>query len=139
MTYQAKMTPAADSGYDVTFPDLPGCFTCGENLDDALRMAKEVLDLWLSYLDDENIDIPEAQRHRGKNIHLISVDPKIAFSITLKKERKRQDLTQQALAEKAGMALAQYAKLENRKKANPTLTTIAKLNVALGGGIIFGL
>ena len=36
-----------DNCYWVEFPDLPGCFTQGETLEEAFRMAKEALALWL--------------------------------------------------------------------------------------------
>lgn len=29
--------------YNVTFPDLPDCYTCGDDLTDAVRMAQDVL------------------------------------------------------------------------------------------------
>ncbi|MCG7376369.1 type II toxin-antitoxin system HicB family antitoxin [Paenibacillus sp. ACRSA] len=37
---------AAD-GINVTFPELPGCVTCGYTLDEALYMAKEALELYI--------------------------------------------------------------------------------------------
>lgn len=36
-----------EKGYWVEFPDLPGCFTQGETLEEAYDMAKEALALWL--------------------------------------------------------------------------------------------
>ncbi len=36
-----------EGGYWVEFPDLPGCFTQGENEVEALEMAKDALSLWL--------------------------------------------------------------------------------------------
>ncbi len=33
--------PASD--YSVTVPDLPGCFSAGDNIEDALNMAKEAI------------------------------------------------------------------------------------------------
>ena len=36
-----------EDGYRVDFPDLPGCLTCGKTLEEAFRMAKEALALWL--------------------------------------------------------------------------------------------
>ena len=35
----------ADSDYAVTVPDLPGCFSAGETLDETLAMAKEAIEL----------------------------------------------------------------------------------------------
>ena len=44
----------------VSFPDLPGCLTCGDDLPDALEMAKDALCLWLYHLEEENRDIPDS-------------------------------------------------------------------------------
>ncbi|WP_338588228.1 type II toxin-antitoxin system HicB family antitoxin [Paenibacillus sp. Y5S-9] len=50
----------AEDGINVTFPDLPGCFTCGDSVEEALLMAKEALEL---FLDGEPVeDIPPPQR-----------------------------------------------------------------------------
>ena len=35
-----------DTGYDVVFPDLPGCFSAGDDYNDALRNAHEALALY---------------------------------------------------------------------------------------------
>ena len=49
----------ADDGISVSFPDLPGCFTCGKTDDEALRRAKEALGGHLWVLEDLESDIPE--------------------------------------------------------------------------------
>lgn len=36
-----------DVGYWVEFPDLPGCFTQGDTLEESFRMAAEALELYL--------------------------------------------------------------------------------------------
>lgn len=42
-----------DGGFDISFPDLPGCLSCAFSYSQALEFAKEALDL---YLDDTEID-----------------------------------------------------------------------------------
>ena len=42
-----------DSSYGISFPDLPGCFSAGENLAELERNAIEAIDL---FLDGEDID-----------------------------------------------------------------------------------
>ncbi len=32
-----------EKGFSVWFPDLEGCYTCGDDLNDAIRMAEDVL------------------------------------------------------------------------------------------------
>lgn len=47
-----------DKGYSVFFPDLEGCYTCGDDLEDALRMAEDVLAFTLYDHEKENKKIP---------------------------------------------------------------------------------
>ncbi len=61
-----------DRAYNVEFPDLPGCLTFGESLDEALDHAREALSGYLESLDQRQFEIPKASRIKGKNIHLIS-------------------------------------------------------------------
>jgi predicted RNase H-like HicB family nuclease len=44
-----------EEGYGVVFPDLPGCFSSGDDFDDAIRNAHEALALYA----DGNDNIPE--------------------------------------------------------------------------------
>lgn len=57
--YPAVLT--FDDGYDiaVTFPDLPGCATSGENEKEAMDMAKEALSLHLFGMEQDGDEIPE--------------------------------------------------------------------------------
>ena len=36
-----------ENGYSVAFPDIDGCFTCGDTLPDAMEMAEDALCLML--------------------------------------------------------------------------------------------
>lgn len=47
-------------GYTVTFPDLPGCITEGDNLSEALDMAQDALEGFLLVLEDGDEEIPAA-------------------------------------------------------------------------------
>ncbi|MEX1827625.1 type II toxin-antitoxin system HicB family antitoxin [Luteibacter sp. CQ10] len=48
--------------YGVTVPDLPGCFSAGDSIDDALNHVHEAIDLHLeSLLEDESTDLPLVQ------------------------------------------------------------------------------
>lgn len=50
----------ADDGYNVSFPDIENCFTCGETLPEAIEMAQDVLPLMLCQMEDDKKPIPEA-------------------------------------------------------------------------------
>lgn len=57
--YPAIFTPETDGGFSVRFPDLDGCFTCGDDLQDSLKMANDALSVMLVDLEDRKLDIPE--------------------------------------------------------------------------------
>ena len=48
-------------GYSVSFPDLDGCFTDGDTLEEAFEMAQEALGLYLVSLEERNICIPASR------------------------------------------------------------------------------
>ena len=56
--YPAIFTPEKEGGYSIVFPDIDGCYTCGDNLDDGLSMANDALALMLVQLEDDKEDIP---------------------------------------------------------------------------------
>jgi predicted RNase H-like HicB family nuclease len=47
------------SGFTVTFPDLPGCITEGDDLFEAFKMAKEALALHLYSMEEDTDEIPQ--------------------------------------------------------------------------------
>ncbi|MCM1287184.1 MAG: type II toxin-antitoxin system HicB family antitoxin [Clostridium sp.] len=57
--YPAVFQTEDDGGFSVFFPDIDGCNTCGDNLNDAYEMASDALGLVLSYMDENNEIIPE--------------------------------------------------------------------------------
>lgn len=56
--YPAIFTPEEGGKFSITFPDISGCYTCGDNLEDGLEMAADSLALMLTHLEDEKKDIP---------------------------------------------------------------------------------
>ena len=45
--------------YSVLFPDLEGCYTCGDDLKDAMSMAEDVLAFTLYHYESKGKTIPE--------------------------------------------------------------------------------
>ena len=56
--FPAVFDPCEEGGYCVTFPDLPGCITEGDTLEDAYSMTKEALELYLWGMEDDGDPIP---------------------------------------------------------------------------------
>lgn len=48
----------ADDGISVSFPDLPGCISCGSSIEEAIQMAKEALILYIEDMTEEPIPKP---------------------------------------------------------------------------------
>ncbi len=45
--------------FGVVVPDLPGCFSAGDTLDDALANAREAIELWLETVIDDGQPVPQ--------------------------------------------------------------------------------
>ncbi len=52
--YPVIFEPAIEGGYNVSFPNFPGCVTFGNTFEEAQQMAKEALSLWIETLKGEN-------------------------------------------------------------------------------------
>ena len=57
-SYYAIFEPAKEGGYNVSFPDFPGCVTFGKTFEESKEKAKEVLELWLEELASQKQKIP---------------------------------------------------------------------------------
>ncbi|MDR1834456.1 MAG: type II toxin-antitoxin system HicB family antitoxin [Fusobacteriaceae bacterium] len=60
--YPAIFHAAEEGGFWVDFPDLDGCFTQGETLEESKNMAFEALNEYLIALQAENAPIPEPSK-----------------------------------------------------------------------------
>ncbi|MEG0831741.1 MAG: type II toxin-antitoxin system HicB family antitoxin [Acidaminococcaceae bacterium] len=58
--YPAIFHPETVSGYSVSFPDLIGCNTEGDTLQEALAMSEDALGIYLYSLQQDNEIAPEA-------------------------------------------------------------------------------
>ena len=47
-----------DSDYGVTVPDLPGCFSAGSTIDEAMLMAREAIALHLEGIIEDGLEWP---------------------------------------------------------------------------------
>ncbi|TEB11689.1 type II toxin-antitoxin system HicB family antitoxin [Pelotomaculum propionicicum] len=56
--FPAVFDPCEEGGFSVTFPDLPGCITEGDTLEEAFTMAREALELHLWGMEEDNDPIP---------------------------------------------------------------------------------
>jgi predicted RNase H-like HicB family nuclease len=57
--YQLHLQPEAEGGFTVSVPALPGCITYGDTLDEALKMAKEAVSLYIEELNARGEAVPD--------------------------------------------------------------------------------
>jgi len=62
----------------VSVPDLPGCHTFGDDMADALTMAKDAVEMWLWGAEEKGLNIPPASASLtaapDENVSLILAD-----------------------------------------------------------------
>ena len=58
MEYSVVVHEADEGGFWVEVPALPGCYSQGESVDEALRNVREAISLYLETLRDEGKDAP---------------------------------------------------------------------------------
>ena len=86
MRYPVVIEPGtASTAHGVVVPDLPGCFSAGDSLEDALVKAEEAIAAWIDAALDAGRDIPSPTpidvlraRHkawRSWTWALVQVDP----------------------------------------------------------------
>ncbi len=63
LKYPIAIEPGSDDhAYGVVVPDLPGCFSAGDSLDEAVENSKEAIALWIETVLDDNGTIPAPGR-----------------------------------------------------------------------------
>lgn len=58
-TYKIHLHKEEEGGFTVTVPALPGCITYGNDVDEAITMAKEAIELYIEELQNRGEDIPD--------------------------------------------------------------------------------
>lgn len=60
--FPIAISPGDDQhAWGVEVPDIPGCFSAGDDLDDALAMAREAIEGHMELLAEDGVAIPVAQ------------------------------------------------------------------------------
>ncbi len=80
LVYPAIFEEDDDGSFSVMFPDLPGCFTCGDNIAEAIYMAVDAASGWILGEIEEGHNIPKASNRNdikceaGCFINMIALD-----------------------------------------------------------------
>jgi predicted RNase H-like HicB family nuclease len=83
VVYPSIFHPNANGSITVTFPDLPGCWTEGKSISNALYMARDALAIWIDSTQMVGDTVPDPSRVQsihvadGEYVTLIDADPEI--------------------------------------------------------------
>ncbi len=58
-TYKILLNKEPEGAYTAIVPALPGCITYGDNVDHAISMAKEAIELYIEHLQEKGEPIPD--------------------------------------------------------------------------------
>lgn len=71
-TYRILLTPEDEGGFSVSVPALPGCFTQGETVEEAIEMAKEAISVYIESLEEDGEPIPDDSKSLEYSLTLAS-------------------------------------------------------------------
>lgn len=57
--YPIILIPSEEGGYTVLVPDLPGCVTQGETVEEAFEMAKDAMSGWIEVTLEDKEEVPK--------------------------------------------------------------------------------
>ena len=129
MTYLAVLEPGEDGSYSISFPDFPGCFSYGGNLDEAQRMATEAASFHVYGMEQDGEEIPEPSSNlpkevtEGNVIMPVTIHPDL-YRMKRDNERIKTNITLPAwlkrIAEEKKVNYSPaYGNSPNRLPANP--------------------
>ncbi|MBU0668433.1 type II toxin-antitoxin system HicB family antitoxin [Patescibacteria group bacterium] len=74
--FEVIFTPQEEGGFTVEVPDLPGCISEGETLEEAEKNIHEAIELYLETLDERGIPLPEREplKMLKMNVTIVRLD-----------------------------------------------------------------
>jgi predicted RNase H-like HicB family nuclease len=118
VNYPIVIHKEPESDYGVTIPDLPGCFSAGRTIDEAIEMASEAIELHLEGLIEDGEPVPRPcpiDQHQAKAAYrdgtwaVVTVD-----SSSLRLKAKRVNIT---MPERVLDAVDRYAAREGETRS----------------------
>ncbi len=135
LTYPARIEPDGEV-FLATFLDHENIVAGGATIEEALSNAEEALNGCLAADFERSFEIPEPSPLSGTDIYPVVVAPHIAVAILLRK--LRGNLPQAEIARRLDIFYQVYQRLENPRKANPTVKTLEKIARVFGKRVELG-
>lgn len=96
--YPAVFSAEEEGKYSIYFPDLKGCYTCGDDLSDGIFMAEDALALMLYDYEKRKVPIPkpsepsEINLEKNEFVNLIAADT-LGYQKKFNKKAVKKTLT----------------------------------------------
>lgn len=111
LNYKIELNPDDEGGYVVNYPELPGCLSVGDSVEEAIKNGEDAKREWFMAMLEEGMEIPRPE----KNIEYSG-----QFKLRLPKSLHKS-LVQQAKRE--GISMNQYC-LYLLSKGDSSLETL---------------
>jgi len=72
-TYKIHLHKEPEGGFTVSVPTLPGCITYGEDVDEAIAMATEAIELYVEELHERGESVPDDSNTLEYSLNLQTV------------------------------------------------------------------
>jgi antitoxin HicB len=102
IAYPARLDAEEDGGYVVTFPDFEAGVTQGDDREEALAQAADLLETMVANYMAEGWDLPEPSPARGRP--LVRLAPLVAAKAELFRAMRQMGIDKAELAHRAGIA-----------------------------------
>lgn len=135
MNYAAKLDPAPEGGFVVTFRDIPEAITQGETEQEALDMAHDALLCAMDfYFEDRRAVPPPSAPKRGER--LVSLPASVSAKVMVLNQVVASNLSNAELARRMGSRPQEVQRIMNLEHATKIDTLDAVLH-ALGKRLEF--
>jgi predicted RNase H-like HicB family nuclease len=84
MTYTVVLRREPEGGYTVLVPALPGCLTCGDTIEEALEMAREVVPAFVEVLEEDGKPAPPDQP--DVHLNMRDMEEALVYRLTVGEE-----------------------------------------------------
>jgi len=70
LNYRLLLRREPEGGYTVIVPSLPGCITYGKDIEEAIKMAREAIELYVESLIEHGEEIPSDEETLEYNLKI---------------------------------------------------------------------
>ena len=136
-TYPAIFEPGDVVAFVVSFSDVPGAITQGDDDADARAMAADALGLCLLTYVEQGKPLPQASAGRPDQV-LITVDADVAAKLAVLEAFRESDITEGELAGRLGKDAREVRRILDPHHATKIATLAEALSV-LGRRLVVGV